>query len=285
MVSKKISMGKNVMKKVIVVGLGLVSGSIVKLIREKLGDQITIVGVARRKETLNLAKDYIDEGYTDIKDANFKDSDLVIIGLPIKLTMDYIPQIAEKVGNDTIITDISSVKGDIMKAAELSKDNFIGGHPLAGSEKKGFENADAKIMAGAKYVLTPFDEGDNLKKLKSFLESLSFDVQVMSGEEHDRQVASISHLPYFIAAGLLNSVKYRDLSLAATGFASATRIASTDPLWGQEIACYNKDAILYSLEMFEKSIRELRYKIDTDKDVSEYLQNAKKLREDTLTGK
>jgi prephenate dehydrogenase len=259
---------------VLVIGLGLISGSLVKLFKQK--DQELIIDVvARRQETLDQANKLIRNGYSSLDQLSNIEHDLVLIGLPMQKTIEYFSLLKDKLSPNTIVTDISSVKKAINNEAAPIKDNFVGGHPLAGSDKSGFENSAAEIMQGARYILT--NDNDQYKRalLKSFLNKMGFNVLEMTAEEHDHQIAAISHLPYMAAVSLLNSIGKDDLQLAASGLASTSRVAGSPVLWGQEIARYNRDELLIWLDSYLEQIKLLKGKIIANENLSELLNKAR----------
>jgi len=167
-----------------------------------------------------------------------------------------------------ILTDAGSVKSDIHRAviAENMEACFIGGHPMAGSEKTGYENASAHLLENAYFALTPTAKTteEDMKRLEQFVSGLGAIPVILSYEEHDYAVAAISHVPHLIAAALVNLVEDSDSpnetmkSLAAGGFKDITRIASSSPVMWEQICMENQSNIASLLDDYIASMQEIR---------------------------
>lgn len=239
------------------IGCGLIGGSLSFALR-RIGAVETVVGVDVSEQVLQEAilRQAIDEGSTDIQWA-LTGADLVVIAAPVAITDTLIQAVADReelLADGAIVTDVSGTKTRFVKhlAKQFTRASFIGGHPMAGSEKTGISAADARLLENAVYVLTT-DESVNqeaLQCLQSVLTQAGARVRIMSPEQHDKVVAAISHVPHLIAAALVNQVA--DLStlddayaqLAAGGFRDITRIASSDPSLWRDISLENKTDIL-----------------------------------------
>ncbi|MDD5440082.1 MAG: prephenate dehydrogenase/arogenate dehydrogenase family protein, partial [Candidatus Omnitrophica bacterium] len=171
--------------------------------------------------------------------------------------------VAEKVckiaKGDAIMFDVGSTKGMIVK--EIDKIvppslNFVGTHPMAGSEKSGVESARANLFEESLCLITKSKKTDAraLKKVKKFWESLGAACIVMTPDNHDRHIASVSHLPHLVAFTLLRAVDPESLPYAANGFKDATRIGASDPRMWHDIFMSNKAAILKALTGYKKNL-------------------------------
>jgi len=246
-------------KKVAIIGTGLIGGSLALAIKRKKLAAV-IVGVSRRKSTIDRAKKIgaIDRGSQDLNIA--KGADLVIIATPVSTMMKLSQKLSTVVGPDCIVTDVGSTKEEIVSKLSKVFPNFVGAHPLAGSEKSGVTHACPDIFSDSLCIVTP-DRGTNkfsLKKVECLWKRLGARVIFMPASQHDRVVALISHLPHAVAFSLIGSIPSQCLKFAANGLKSTTRIACSDPeLWSQ-IFISNKKNLLSSLEIFEKKIGQIK---------------------------
>jgi prephenate dehydrogenase len=132
----------------------------------------------------------------------------------VKQALDYIDMLASKTDDRTIVTDVCSTKSEIMEHVEGLQEApcFIGGHPMAGTERSGFKNSFAHLFENAYYILTPSDRAsqESVSFLSSVIEGIGAIPLVMTAEEHDLAAGSISHLPHVLAAALVNLVRQAD---------------------------------------------------------------------------
>jgi prephenate dehydrogenase len=167
------------------------------------------------------------------------DADLVILCIPVDAMEQIAITIAPHLRPDAVVTDAGSVKGCVVQRLEpLLGARFIGGHPMAGSEKSGISAARADLFAGAPCILTPGESTDPraLRLVSALWTTLGSRLTVMTPADHDRTVARVSHLPHALAFGLVNlvadSLPEGSQSLAAGSYRDATRVAASDPgLW------------------------------------------------------
>jgi prephenate dehydrogenase len=247
--------------------LGLIGGSIAMAIRKTLPD-VKIVAYARRQSTLDEALDLgiIDEGTTEINGI-FADCDMIFLCAPVDINNQFLDKLKNIVSDSTIITDVGSVKGTIHKTVEKLglNSHFIGGHPMAGSEKTGIENADANMLEGAYYILTPTDEVskeavDSYYKLVELMGAVPL---ILDYREHDYATAAISHVPHLAAAALANLVHDNDSHngtmklIAAGGFKDTTRIAASSPDVWESISMSNGENIANLLDKYIASLQEI----------------------------
>ncbi len=249
-----------------IIGLGLIGGSIARALYDKLGIR-SITAIDSNKASLeNAIRDgVISKGYTDL-DSSIYTSDIIFLCTPVSQTINYIDKIAPSVSDRCIITDVCSTKDQIIKHVEAMSNPpcFIGGHPMAGTEKSGYENSFSHLFENAYYVLTPCSHAASqaLNILSDIIERLGAIPIIMQSGEHDKITGSISHLPHIIAAALVNLVNRLDSgdgrmqTLAAGGFKDITRIASSDPEMWQNIVLSNKEQLLELTEFFKHSIDE-----------------------------
>ena len=278
-------------KKVAIIGVGLIGGSIGLAIKKRsLANEV--VGVFRRDSTLKRALkcNAVDKAMMFIE-LGVNEADLIIVASPVHSIPKIIKIAAKYAKKGAIITDAGSTKAWIVNSVERSltksrKIHFVGSHPMAGSEHTGVEFAKADLFEKAPCIVTNSATTDrpSLNKVIKFWRSLGAIVKVMSPASHDKSVSLISHLPHIVAFGLAGSVPLRELRYAAEGFKDTTRVASSDPELWADIFLTNKREILKAGRLFEsyyKDILKAISKGDHKKTVI-FLKRAKSKR-DTLS--
>ena len=250
------------------IGLGLIGGSIAKAIR-KYYPECEIIAFDINEESLALAaqESVIDVACSSI-DENFSRCDYIFLCAPVSSNNVYLIQLKPYIHDDCILTDVGSVKASIHKEVEVleMEENFIGGHPMAGSEKTGYANSKAVLIENANYILTPTAQvsSDKVKKLSEFIGSLKAVPIILDYEKHDYVIGTISHLPQLLAAGLVNYVKENDAEdemmklLAAGGFKDMTRIASSSPVMWQQICLESSGNITEILEKYIALLKQMK---------------------------
>lgn len=262
------------------IGLGLIGGSIAKAIRRYYPDY-EIVAFDKNREALALAtqESVIDVASTTI-DSNFRGCSYIFLCAPVSYNTAYLKQIKEYLHEDCILTDAGSVKTGIhkeVKRLDIEK-YFIGGHPMAGSEKSGYANSKAILIENAYYILTPSAPvpKEKLTKYRAFVESLKAIPIILGYEEHDYVTGTISHLPHIIASSLVNYVRDTDTkeelmkNLAAGGFKDITRIASSSPTMWQHICLKNRENISEILNGYIHTLTKIKEYIDTSDEQALY---------------
>jgi len=253
-------MMKNI-KKIAVIGLGLIGGSLA-LSLKNVNKDFEITGYDIAADTMNIAKyrNVIDVIAKDYETA-VKGADLVIIATPVSKTIEVVNSIKDYLKKGAVITDVSSTKEKIVKQASaiLPKGAiFIGGHPMAGSENEGILSASPDLFRNAFYILTPTDTTITkpLLLLHSLFTKMGAKVISMTPEEHDINVALISHLPHILSTNLVDLVddKQKNLKnlfkLCAGGFRDMTRIAASNPGMWLDISLENKKEIIKVIDEY-----------------------------------
>lgn len=241
--------------KIAVFGVGLIGGSLALCFKDKTGMEVT--GYSPRPASLQKYLEYkvVDHATSSVEEA-VRDADFIFLCVPVGMLSHYLREImALPLKPGCIITDVGSTKRTIMEsAAELiSPDvHFIGGHPMAGSERSGVEAATTDLFENAYYVLTPSGRtpSDAYERLVDLLSHTKAQIVRMDAHLHDEIVGAISHLPHIIASALVNQISdynedndfYR--TLAAGGFRDLTRIASCDPVIWRDILINNQQILL-----------------------------------------
>ncbi|MDD5428262.1 MAG: prephenate dehydrogenase [Candidatus Omnitrophica bacterium] len=249
--------------KITIVGVGLMGGSIGLAIKKK-GLAKEVAGVFRHKATLDkaLKRKAVDKGYMNIKDG-VKGADLVILATPVSSIVRVAREVIKYAAKGAVITDVGSTKewivAQLEKASKGSSVNFVGSHPMAGSEHNGVEFSRDSLLEEAPCIVTKTSRTDNsaLSKVVNFWKRLGGRVKVMTPAQHDRSVALISHLPHIIAFGLAGAVPEKDMAYAAESFRDTTRIASSDPNLWADIFLTNRKEAIKACRMFERSYKNI----------------------------
>ncbi len=241
--------------KVAIVGIGLIGGSLGLAIKKnKLASEV--IGVSRHKKNLTraLKAGAIDKGFQDV--SAVKDADLVILSAPVGAILELAPKIAKVIKPDCIISDVGSTKQEIVSAFDNICGNFVGAHPLAGSEKRGVEHSNAELFKGALCILTPTKRTNEvaLKKIRQLWSTLGSRVTVLPAGIHDKILSFVSHLPHIAAFSLVNAVPVEYLRFAASGFKDTTRIASSDSEVWFDIFLSNRKEVLNAIGQLEKNL-------------------------------
>lgn len=254
------------------VGIGLIGGSIAQTLRRVYPD-CEIIVFNRSIESSKMAlKDGTATSIAETVDESFRDCDYIFLCTPVERNVDYLKQLKEIISSNTIITDVGSVKGNIHKAVEdlNMEENFIGGHPMAGSEKTGYENANDHLVENAYYAITPtrFVNNDRVAEFDRIVKKMGAIPIRLNYKEHDHIVATISHLPHVIASSLVNLVKDNDSkaehmkAIAAGGFKDITRIASSSPEMWEQICMTNSEEISIMLQKYIDSLEATKEKLN-----------------------
>ncbi|MBD9514126.1 MULTISPECIES: bifunctional prephenate dehydrogenase/3-phosphoshikimate 1-carboxyvinyltransferase [Pseudomonadaceae] len=261
------------LRRLVVVGLGLIGGSFAKGIREK-GLFEEVVGVDRDPQTRRLA---VELGVVDRCEESLavgcRDADVIQLAVPILAMEKVLGELAGLDIGNAILTDVGSAKGNVVRAAKAvfggMPARFVPGHPIAGSEQSGVEAANAKLFRRHKVILTPLDnaDADAIQCVESLWRELGADVEQMAVEHHDEVLAATSHLPHLLAFTLVDSLAKRSENLeifryAAGGFRDFTRIAGSDPVMWHDIFLANREAVLRILDVFRDDLDDLREAVD-----------------------
>ncbi|MEW9674719.1 prephenate dehydrogenase [Lentibacillus sp. L22] len=277
---------------IFVIGLGLIGGSLAKAIAET--NNCYIIGYDTNPKTIEFAQmsGIIDESSLSITES-VKKADVVIFGTPISDTIALMQQIDEvPLDHPVIMTDVCSVKSSVMLAAKQLKNpniTFIGGHPMAGSHKKGIMAAKTYLFENAIYVLSPLDEQSiaQVETLKELLKGTRSNFVILHPDAHDEMTGVISHFPHLIASSLVHQAKKWEHThtfipkLAAGGFRDITRIASSNPEMWQDIFYHNREKMSQLLSDWIAEMTELKQLIDQNQHVqmTGYLKQAKEYRD------
>ena len=261
------------LRRLVVVGLGLIGGSFAKGLREK-GLFEEVVGVDRDPQTRRLA---VQLGVVDRCEESLRegcrDADVIQLAVPILAMEKVLAELATFDLGHAVLTDVGSAKGNVVRAARVAfgemPARFVPGHPIAGSEQSGVEAANGKLFRRHKVILTPLDnaDADAVQCVEALWRELGADVELMEVEHHDEVLAATSHLPHLLAFTLVDSLAKRSENLeifryAAGGFRDFTRIAGSDPTMWHDIFLANRKAVLRILDVFRDDLDALREAVD-----------------------
>ncbi len=248
------------------IGLGLIGGSIARGIKRARPD-VTIMAYMRTRSRLERAK---EEGTIDIIlegiGEPLRSCDLIFLCTPVEYNASYLSQIRPFLKPGAVITDVGSTKTDIHEQViQLHmEDVFIGGHPMAGSEKTGYENSTDHLLENAYYIITPTSVStkDQIQRVVEIAEMIGSLPVLLDYQRHDQITAAISHLPHIVASSLVNLVKAADSPdgmmkrLAAGGFKDITRIASSSPEMWEQICMTNRENLAGILKQYISALQE-----------------------------
>jgi prephenate dehydrogenase len=277
-------------RQVSIVGLGLIGGSW-GLALKKYGLAVRRTGFGRASTVARaLAVDAVDEGTDDLGRA-VRDADLIILAAPVGAILDCIPRLKDVASSRALVTDVGSTKRMICERARESFVDgplFLGGHPLAGKERAGVENADATLFINARYVLTPLEGGHiedpRTKAFISLVTAIGARPHIMDPARHDRALAFLSHLPQLLSSALASVIAEESLEarlpveLAASGFRDVTRLAESPYSVWRDICLTNIENIQQALEALVEKLEFMKRHL-SDRELEREFQQASKLRE------
>ncbi len=254
------------------IGLGLIGGSVARAMR-KFYPKSWLMAYDRSEETLRAAEGdgIINLPLPGISSA-FGDCDFIFLCAPVSENSRLLPEISKYLSPSCLLTDVGSVKTDIHKYIEKAglQNQFIGGHPMAGSERTGYLNSKALLLENAYYILTPGKDvpPETVADFSGLIASLGAIPIVLTSAQHDFVTAAVSHLPHVVAASLVNLIRDCDSQegtmklIAAGGFKDITRIASSLPAMWQQICLTNRKNISGLLDRYITSLKQIKEKID-----------------------
>ena len=273
------------------IGLGLIGGSLAKAIRKNHTDyEIVAYDTYGKLLDTALIDGTINKACYEIGE-EFNNCDFIFLCAPVNSNEENIKEVIKYVSEDTILTDVGSVKGNIHRALINIgfKGCFIGGHPMAGSEKYGYDNSDANILDNAYYVLTPSENASDyqINKYIELVSSIGCKPTVMDMELHDNATGVISHIPHVIAASLVHFLINHDndkktmKTLAAGGFRDVTRTASSSVKMWEEICLANNEIICKLLDDYIEELKDIRKTMASKnkEEIARFFSDAKEYRD------
>ena len=273
-------------RKVTIIGVGLIGGSLGMAIKKRRLAR-EVVGLSQRHATLvtALKTGAIDHGYHDVKKA-VTNADIVILATPVSIITGMLSMIGPSLKRNCIVTDVGSTKVPIIEAARRhlpASVFFVGSHPLAGSEKKGVQNASAGLFENTICIMTPAEDTNRIatERVKRLWTKLGANTKFISPEEHDKILAYISHLPHILAYALMETIPPDYLGYAAQGLKDTTRIAASSPQLWNDICMGNSKNMINVIDETVKTLSSLRKCIaaNDDKNLMDHFKIAKSKRD------
>jgi len=279
-------------KKITIIGVGLIGGSLGLALKERKPN-FKIIGIDKQEIIERaITRGAIDEGTVNLEEG-IEEADIVIIATPVKTILNILTQINPFLKKGCLVTDTGSTKGQVVERANkvLSKDVFfVGGHPMAGSEKCGIEEADSHLFQDRTYILTPTKKSNliAIDKIFSLIKMIDANRLILDPLEHDRIVGAVSHLPQVIAVSLINTIGELALrrnnnnyfKAIGEGFKDMTRIASSPYKIWEDICETNQENILKMIQEFRNYLGVIEDKLKNNpSSLKEEFQKASKIRE------
>lgn len=258
--------------RVAVIGLGLMGGSLGLALRAggdrgRVASDVAGYDVAPGIAERALARGALDSACASAAEA-VRDAELVVIATPTLAAEEILRTLAAYLAPDVVVTDLCSVKAPLVRVASQAlpqPQRFVGGHPMAGTERAGIESATADLYRGARWALTPTPATapEALRRVRALVTALGAHPVEMDAVAHDAAVAGVSHLPLTVAVALAQSLADADdwpamALLAAGGYRDTTRVAAGDPVMGRDMLLANGEALLARLDAFTEALTRLR---------------------------
>lgn len=278
---------------ILVIGLGLIGGSIALAIKSENKGHVVGYDVFDNQMKAALSLGVIDEMTPNLSKAA-SEADIIILATPVEQTKKLITELCKlPLKEKVIVTDVGSTKQTIVQVASCFAEknvSFIGGHPMAGSHKSGVIAARAHLFENAFYVLTPSERvtESTIERLIDVLRPTRARFITLPPKDHDQLVGVISHFPHIIASALVHLAEQMQQkqplisSLAAGGFRDITRIASSSPVMWRDILLHNRDVLLDIMDEWLEEMTQIKQKIkDADETaIYEFFSDAKKFRDE-----
>ena len=245
--------------RIAIIGLGLMGGSLALALRGKCA---ALYGIDSDRATLELAASRQIVDQVDADPATLvRQADIVILATPVTAIIDLIQKLPLLVQTACIVLDLGSTKKDIVRAMSLMPENFdpIGGHPICGKEKLGLEHAEASLYLRAPFVVTALERSTGRAKfaVRQIIAALGANAIELNAEDHDRILASTSHLPFLLSSALALSTPQEFGALVGTGFKSTSRLAGTPANMTMGILRSNRVNILNAIKTLRKSLDQI----------------------------
>jgi prephenate dehydrogenase len=253
---------------VAIVGLGLMGGSLAAALRSHENAEVgpaSIIGVARRASSIEtaLARGWIDWGTSDPLHA-VQRADVVVLATPVRTAVALLRELGPHLRTGCVVTDLCSTKAEIVRVmADLPPSVCpIGGHPMCGKEMAGLDAAEADLFQGKVYVLTPLERTpfDAITFMQQIVGVVGARALILDPVRHDRLVAVVSHLPYLLAASLVNTADAVGADdalvweLAASGFRDTSRLAGSETQMMRDILMTNRESVRQMIHLFRDQL-------------------------------
>lgn len=279
-----------------IIGVGLI-GSSLSLALKQAKAVGHVVGCGRNQANLQkgIELGVIDSYCSSVAEA-VKDADIVVVAVPLGAMQGIFEQMNGVLSSDAIVTDVGSTKSSVIEAAKIGLgecvNQFVPGHPIAGSEKSGIEAGLAELYQNRKVILTPLSENSqsSIDKISGMWQQCGAHIEYLSVIQHDKVLAATSHLPHLLAFSMvtyLSGLNEHDeiFKYAAGGFRDFTRIASSDSVMWRDVCLANGDALIELIDGYKKELDEVAKAIKhQDADKLLQLFGKAKLERDILVG-
>lgn len=280
-----------VFPKIAIIGLGLIGGSIAFGARRTWPS--TYVSAIDRAPVVReaLSRRAIDAAADDL--ASVADADLIVLSAPVRQNLALLRRVAAHASTSAVITDVGGTKRRIVDlAAALPQPvTFVGGHPLGGGARGGFEFATASLFARRPWIFTPHNAAgsDAVGRLSAFVTGLGAQPTTMTASEHDRLMALVSHLPQLAATALMEVVGAAatagGLRMAGQGLVDTTRLASSPADVWRDICATNADEISSALDLLIERLSEMRSDLQRAEILDAVFDEAARWRRELMTGR
>lgn len=260
------------MKNVVVIGIGLIGGSMVKDLK-KLRPEIKIIGVDANEAHVTAA---LNSGLIDEKGdlAVVADADVVILSIPVDASVKLLPEILDLIADDTLVIDVGSTKQDICKAVEHhpNRRNYLAAHPIAGTEFSGPQAAINDLFKQKTNIICDVEKTafKLQERALSLFSDLGMRIRYMNPESHDKHIAYVSHLSHISSFMLGKTViekerNERDIfDMAGSGFASTVRLAKSSPEMWTPIFKQNKTNVIETLNEYINNLNQFKNLLESD---------------------
>ncbi|HSO12670.1 MAG TPA: prephenate dehydrogenase/arogenate dehydrogenase family protein [Anaerolineales bacterium] len=245
--------------KIAIIGLGLMGGSLALALK---GRCAALYGIDPHLPTLELA---LSQQIVDSADSDpaklLPEADLVILSAPVSAILTLLERLPSFTSNPCVVMDLGSTKKLVVESMSRLPERFdpIGGHPICGKERLGLENADVNLYKDASFVVTSLERTTHRAKSAAaqIISTIGANLIEMTAEEHDRVLASTSHLPFLLSSVLANSTPPEFIALIGPGFRSTSRLAGTPSHMMMGVLRSNRDNVLNAIRAFRMSLDEI----------------------------
>lgn len=253
---------------VAIIGVGMIGGSLGRaLLSRGLAGEVVGFDIVQAETEKAKELGAVSRGASSLAEC-VSGAQLIVLAAPVGAAIKLLPEVARLADKGSIITDVCSTKQQLVQVAETLPDgvSFVGGHPMAGSERDGCQALDEMLFEQAVYILTPTinSSAADLETMSALAHRLGAKPLVLEGGEHDQLVGAVSHLPHLAAAALVRTLekkpwqRQRFLALAAGGFRDTTRVAMGNPEMWKDICLSNRETIAKLLADYIKELEYLR---------------------------
>lgn len=278
------------MYKIGIIGLGFMGGCIARTLIESPEIESILAYDTKIEFLIQAQEDKSITSYTtNLED--FKETDIIFLCTPVGFITEYANKLKNIVKKDCIITDIGSTKSNIINSLKNLNINFVGGHPMVGSERTGYNTSNNYLFENTYYIITKNENIEATKVVEKIVKELKAIPVIIDSEKHDYIVGAISHVPHIIASALVKLVKNLDdekenmKTLSAGGFKDITRIASSDPIMWEHICKENSSEIIPILEKYIDILNEIKINLLNYKSLYNFFDDSKKYRDSFITKK